>query len=771
MTCTDFPKLELPRDWKIWLLAAYEGLKAGEPIDPPQMLVQLWSEIPDFDYKAIDNRLMRYGVELTLIGILQIDPNTELCDQTDQVIRFIRDKIKKQPNIESITAEEVSNALEIPPNSVALIFLLMDHLGHFWNGASGHRKLPGYTSITIKDEYVKREYLKYECLESLLFRSVKTDPMASKEMPSQPEFVHPLLDFKLHERLDQGLNWISALPVNEVKRFNLEDLTRAVERFAIAVPVLAAQPVRDETIAELEDLTLERKTGTTGHIFLIPIDGDEECLQEINRQTAPTDSYPLAFLDKNRRWIYIKLTVSPNDPEGTLRKKLDQRLAIIHEYGTYVAQRVITFNKELAQKMIEYLNLRKEAILRGEAEAEAIGLATTPNPRHAETAIQIERLLQNLNARFMQGSTSSPTATDTLKSRKQMTDLYQDAVKIAKYLYRNNFIGSRSIFVSELRRVVEVSEESFDAADEYLLEAKISDGTAGGDMGQRWLTAKGVDFAKMNSSREGPTTVRDEREATDIDIFISHSSQDVAIAKALIILFRSALSVAANRIRCTSVDGYRLPAGAQTNDQLRKEVQQSRVFVGLISKASIESTFVMFELGARWGARLPLLPVVVNSSDISFLRGPLASLNALACDSRSQVHQLVEDVASHLGITPGKAASYQQDVDSLLATAGSKVNTDGKLNVLVDLDRMAKHVENYFVAKGIKKHVSFESIRKYVNANYSDRELFEMIDRFPERFRRVTLRGGKPAIAVVNGRYEIIYEKPRSDTDKHGSNP
>jgi hypothetical protein len=66
-----------------------------------------------------------------------------------------------------------------------------------------------------------------------------------------------------------------------------------------------------------------------------------------------------------------------------------------------------------------------------------------------------------------------------------------------------------------------------------------------------------------------------------------------------------------------------------------------------------------------------------------------------------------------------------------------------------DFERMAKHITNYLTAKRFSR-VGFERIRKSINSDYSDELLFEMIDRFPERFRRVTLRGNKPAVGLVS---------------------
>ena len=48
-------------------------------------------------------------------------------------------------------------------------------------------------------------------------------------------------------------------------------------------------------------------------------------------------------------------------------------------------------------------------------------------------------------------------------------------------------------------------------------------------------------------------------------VFISHSSKDAELAQALIDLLKDALGLTANQIRCSSVDGYRLPVGVNTS--------------------------------------------------------------------------------------------------------------------------------------------------------------------------------------------------------------
>ncbi len=151
-----------------------------------------------------------------------------------------------------------------------------------------------------------------------------------------------------------------------------------------------------------------------------------------------------------------------------------------------------------------------------------------------------------------------------------------------------------------------------------------------------------------------------------IQIFISHSSEDSVVAEHLANLFHTSLHLSKTEIRCTSVDGYRLPVGTNTDEQLRREVLECPVLVGLISQHSFESAYVLFELGARWGKNAFLAPVLAPGVSASVLRGPLSGLNALSCGSSSQIHQLVSDIASQLGLAIEPAATYQGLVDAIV---------------------------------------------------------------------------------------------------------
>ena len=154
-------------------------------------------------------------------------------------------------------------------------------------------------------------------------------------------------------------------------------------------------------------------------------------------------------------------------------------------------------------------------------------------------------------------------------------------------------------------------------------------------------------------------------------VFISHSDDDVEIASLLISLLRNALNLSREDIRCSGVDGYRLPVGAQVDETLRREVNDAPVFVGLITPSALTSVYVLFELGARWGAEKRMLPLLASGATPDLLVGPLKSINALDSSNASQVIQFVEDAADALGVDAGSASAYVQVVNKLVEASGA----------------------------------------------------------------------------------------------------
>jgi hypothetical protein len=165
-----------------------------------------------------------------------------------------------------------------------------------------------------------------------------------------------------------------------------------------------------------------------------------------------------------------------------------------------------------------------------------------------------------------------------------------------------------------------------------------------------------------------------------MDIFISHSSQDADTAKLLIDLLKTSPNLSSSKIRCTSVNGYRLPAGASTDEVLKKEVHESKVLIGLISPNSINSAYVLFELGARWGASLPLIPLITSELGSELLKGPLSGINALNCCEPAQLQQLISDIKAVLKITGESPEVYQDKIELLVNHSLKELLPNSEMN-------------------------------------------------------------------------------------------
>jgi hypothetical protein len=168
-----------------------------------------------------------------------------------------------------------------------------------------------------------------------------------------------------------------------------------------------------------------------------------------------------------------------------------------------------------------------------------------------------------------------------------------------------------------------------------------------------------------------PSTAPAESGLKARPVFISHSAKDEALAGKLVNLLTAAISPPLTKgdILCTSVPGCRLEGGARTHDRLRDEIRGAPVFIGLITSTSVESSYVLFELGARWAVgREPNIPVLGPGEPYDLLPGPLhRNVNALKTDDRARVLQLVDDVATALGRQTQPGHAWDAEVAAVVA--------------------------------------------------------------------------------------------------------
>ena len=85
----------------------------------------------------------------------------------------------------------------------------------------------------------------------------------------------------------------------------------------------------------------------------------------------------------------------------------------------------------------------------------------------------------------------------------------------------------------------------------------------------------------------------------------------------------------------------------------------------MLSSASVRSLYVLFELGARWGARRQMIPLLALGTPTSVLGGALAGLNARSAGSVPQLHQLLSELAAALSLDLESAAGYHDHLQAV----------------------------------------------------------------------------------------------------------
>jgi hypothetical protein len=139
------------------------------------------------------------------------------------------------------------------------------------------------------------------------------------------------------------------------------------------------------------------------------------------------------------------------------------------------------------------------------------------------------------------------------------------------------------------------------------------------------------------------------------------------VAVALVNLLVSAFGLPKNAIRCTSVPGCRLTPGVDANVQLAHDIDVARVFIGLLTDASVESTYVLFELGARWGARRTIIPLLGPTADFRLLPAPIAPRHALHTTARTDLQEMLSEITKGLAVALRPAHHYEAELEALVA--------------------------------------------------------------------------------------------------------
>lgn len=246
-----------------------------------------------------------------------------------------------------------------------------------------------------------------------------------------------------------------------------------------------------------------------------------------------------------------------------------------------------------------------------------------------------------------------------------------------------------------------------------------------------------LDFIKSRK-----TNLIDMNKKKGIKIFISHSSKDKDLARAVVEAIEDAYKIPSECILCTSIEGHKLNAGDKVTDKLQKEVLSADLVIGLITPNALNSVFTMFELGARWGAEKPFMPITYDKNISDSLPEPIKSYIISDVSENNSAQQFIESIAKHIEGYPQESYSvYRQKVNNIVRIATRlKLKSETIVNRKCDVNGLRKIVvthrelDSISLLASAKKEVIFHAsiYPSYARDGNYQRAIQDLIEKNPE---------------------------------------
>jgi hypothetical protein len=162
-------------------------------------------------------------------------------------------------------------------------------------------------------------------------------------------------------------------------------------------------------------------------------------------------------------------------------------------------------------------------------------------------------------------------------------------------------------------------------------------------------------------------------------------------------------------------------------DRIYEQIAEADI---VISELTGRNPNVFYETGYAHGLKKAVIFLTKSSDDIPF-------------DLRQYPHVVYGNSIAKLKSELEKRVRYLVENPSAGRWRPAITPPNGP-----NQDIMTQHIINYLAANDFTM-VSFDRIRKNINAQYSDELLFKLIDEHPDRFRRAKLKGGVVGLAKL----------------------
>ncbi len=149
-------------------------------------------------------------------------------------------------------------------------------------------------------------------------------------------------------------------------------------------------------------------------------------------------------------------------------------------------------------------------------------------------------------------------------------------------------------------------------------------------------------------------------------IFISHAVKDKHLADALVDLLQVGMNLGVDKIFCSSLEGLGIPIGENFVHHIKKQIQQPRAVIALISPNYLASQFCMCELGATWAMSHQLYPLLVPPLKYSDVAGVLTGIQLTVLNDEDKLSEFMDHITSSLCETKVSTARWEVKRDKFV---------------------------------------------------------------------------------------------------------
>lgn len=139
-----------------------------------------------------------------------------------------------------------------------------------------------------------------------------------------------------------------------------------------------------------------------------------------------------------------------------------------------------------------------------------------------------------------------------------------------------------------------------------------------------------------------------------VQLFIIHKETDKNIATILVDYIKKATGLKSNQIMCSSVVGCQIPTGGWIAGELKKSIEASLHVIAICSYTSVESKWVVFELGASWVLSKSIITLVGPGVKANRLPAPILEHSAIYIqkdEAPARISEVVRRLAEDLGLS------------------------------------------------------------------------------------------------------------------------